>query len=124
MRQGVYLISAARQYKDINGVVLRLEKKRTGYDVVRVVVSAREQVWAETLYVAPTVGAFAADRTVRLKSSVNCSLVGWTRLVSTKRRRAGGRTTRRAFQRRDPYQLGIMNAIPYPNKSLIMIKYV
>jgi hypothetical protein len=75
VRHGVYFISAARQYEEINGLVLRLEKTRTGYDVIGMVVSAREQVWAEALYVAPTVGAFAADRTVRLNSNLNCGIV-------------------------------------------------
>ena len=71
----MYFISAVRQYEKINGLVLRLEKTRTGYDVIGMVVSTREQVWAEALYEAPTVGALAADRTVGLNSKVNCGLV-------------------------------------------------
>jgi hypothetical protein len=75
VRHGVYFISAARQHEEINGLVLRLEKTRTGYDVNGMEVSARDGVWADALYVAPTVGAFAADRTVRVNSNVNCGLV-------------------------------------------------
>lgn len=118
----MYFISAARQHEEINGLVLRLEKTRTGYDVSGMEVSARVRVWADALYVAPTVSAFAADGTLRVNNNVNCGLVRYTRLVATERRRAGRRATRRAIQRWDPSQLGIMNAIPCPSKSLITIK--
>jgi hypothetical protein len=64
-------------------------------------VSARVRVWADALNVAPTVGAFAADRTLRVNSNVNCGLVKYT-IVATEQRRVGRRATRRAFQRRDP----------------------
>lgn len=71
----MYFISAARQHEEINGLVLRLEKPRTGYDVSGMEVSAGDGVWADALYVSPTVGAFAADRTVRVNSNVKHSLV-------------------------------------------------
>jgi hypothetical protein len=51
------------------------KKTRTGYDVNGMEVSARVRVGADALNVAPTVGAFAADRTVRVDKSVNCGLV-------------------------------------------------
>ena len=86
---------------------------RTGYDVSGMEVSARVRVWANALNVAPTVRAFATDRTLLVNGNINCDLV---ELVATERRRAGRRAARRAFQRRDPSQLGIMNAIRRPNK--------
>jgi hypothetical protein len=91
----VYFISAARQHE----TCITSRKIRTGYDVSGMEVSARVRVWADALDVAPTVGTFAADRTLRVNNNVYCSLVKWTRLVATECRRAGRRTTRRAFQR-------------------------
>jgi hypothetical protein len=75
VRHGVYFISAARQHEEINGLILPLEKTRTGYDVSGMEISARVRVWADALYVAPTVGAFAADRTVRVNNNVNCGVI-------------------------------------------------
>jgi hypothetical protein len=57
----------------INGITTR--KPRTGYDVKGMEVSAIVRVWADALNVAPTVGAFAADRTIRVINNVNCALV-------------------------------------------------
>lgn len=75
MRHGVYFISTARQYEGRDNVLPSEKKTRTRYDVSGMEVSARVRVWADALNVAPTVGALAADRTLRVKSNVDCGLV-------------------------------------------------
>jgi hypothetical protein len=58
---------------EFNSITAR--KPRTGYDVKGTEVSAIVRVWADALDVAPTVGAFAADRTIRVINNINCGLV-------------------------------------------------
>ena len=89
-------------------------KTRTRYDVCGVKVFACLQVRADALDVTPTMGAFAADRTVWLNIRLNCDLVMKNSLAASEGSRAGRRPAGRALRKWGPFQLGVVNANPYP----------
>jgi hypothetical protein len=69
-------------------------------------------VWAEALNVAPAVRILAVNWVGRVLLGLGRRPAGSSGLVANERRRARRRSTRTAFGRWRPFQIGIVNAKP------------